>query len=181
MKPLHWPKLNKNTWVMSGLISLMLLVWLAVIVPGIGRLQRTVQSIVDAQTTQFSSTQATANLIFALQHRNQLENNVATLEQVFVDRTNPIVFISRFEELAAEHSITLHLSVQPPAEATPNQPVVSTPVTIEASGTWEHVLAFLNAVYTEPITLTTTHLTIHTPSDYPDVVSVSLDAISYWR
>ena len=77
MKAPQWIKLNKSTWLLVLAVAFIVVIWLVVIFPAISRLRRTVQAIADAQTTQLSSTQATANLITALQRKNELIEQLA--------------------------------------------------------------------------------------------------------
>ncbi|EKD78335.1 MAG: hypothetical protein ACD_41C00365G0004 [uncultured bacterium] len=181
MKLPQWKKLNRNSWFIIVAALLIVAVWISVIVPAIGRLQQTVQTIADAQTTQSSSVQATANLISALQHKSELTEDIATLNHVFVDRSNPIVFVSRFEELAADYDVTLDLDIEQPTVSTATTPVTPARLGIRAFGNWANILDFMNAIYAEPLALTTEQFSITTPSDTADVVHVSIDALTYWH
>lgn len=162
-------------------ITLVVVVWLVVIVPAIGRLQRTVAAITAAQTSQSDSTQATANLIAAMQRRVELEAATASLHQVFVNQANPILFVSRLEELAAQHQVTMNLNVREPDATTSQSKIIPTTVEIQVLGQWSDVLDFTNAMQTEPTALTVEQFSIQTPSNSPDVVSLTIQMISYWR
>ena len=177
MKLPQWKQLNKASWFMIAAGGLIVAVWVVVIVPAIGRLQQTVQAIADAQTTQSSSVQATANLISALQRKNELTKDVATMNEAFVDQSNPIVFVSRFEELADEYDVTLDLDIEQPTSGTAETLVAPASLGIRAFGSWANVLGFVNAIYAEPLALTTEQFMITTPSDLPDVIQVSIDVI----
>lgn len=181
MKLPQWTQLNKASWFMVGAGLLIVVVWVIVILPAMSRLRQTVQAIADAQTTQSSSVQATANLISALQRKNELTENVATINQAFVDQANPILFVSRFEELASANDVTLDLDIEQPTATATSTPVAPARLGIRAFGSWSNVLSFVNAVYSEPLTLTTEQFSITTPSDVPDVVQISITAMSYWH
>lgn len=181
MKLPHWTKLNKNTWLLILAVAFIVAVWLMVIFPALGRLRRTVQTIADAQTTQVSSTQATANLISALQHKNELIEQSATLNKLFVDRTNPIVFVDRLEELADNADVILDLDVKQPTADPSTTPVASASLAIHVSGQWQNVLSFMNGLYAEPLALHTEEFSISTPSTTTDVIQVDITAVTYWH
>ncbi|MBI4407825.1 MAG: hypothetical protein HY565_05010 [Candidatus Kerfeldbacteria bacterium] len=176
-----WKQLNKSSWFMLTTITLVVVVWLVVILPAIDRLKRTVTSISAAQTSQSGSTQATANLITVLQRRSELEAATASLRQVFVNQANPVLFVSRLEELAAQHQVTMDLNVQEPDTSSSQVKIVPTQVEIQVLGQWADVLAFTQAIQTEPTALTIEQFTIQTPSSSPDVISLTIQTISYWR
>lgn len=181
MKLQFWKQLNKASWFILATISLVVVAWLVVIMPAIGRLQRTVETISTTQASQAGSTQATANLIAVLQRQTELAEAIASLRQVFIDQAYPVVFINRLEELAAQHNVTLDLNVEVLAVAANQGAVVPTKVDIQVAGQWQDVLAFTNAIQTEPIALTVEQFTIATPSNSSNVVSLTLHTISYWR
>lgn len=174
-------QLNKNTWLIVIATVFILLVWLVVIVPAIGRLQRTVQTITDVQTTQFTNTRAVANLISALQRKNELIEDSAIIKRLFIDRTNPIVFISRLEELAADYAVTLDLDIKQPTADPVTTPIASAGLGIRVSGQWQSVLGFVNALYAEPLALRTEKFSISTPSDTPDIIQVDITTLAYWH
>lgn len=176
-----WKQLSKSSWFILVTITLVVVVWLVVMLPAIGRLKRTVAAISAAQTSQSGSTQATTNLITVLQRRVALEAATASLHQLFVNQANPVLFVSRLEELAAQHQVTMNLNVQEPASTASQAKIVPTTVEIQVLGQWSDVLDFINALQTEPTALTIEQFTIQTPSNSPDVVSVTMQMISYWR
>lgn len=158
----------------------MVVVWISVILPAVGRLQRTAQAIADTQSTQASSTEATANLISALQQRTQLEDEAQQLDHFFIDRANPVAFVSRLEELGVDHNVTLDINLQEPTAAT-TSPVVETLVTINAAGELPDTLDFMNSLLTDDLFLNVTSATFTTPSDTAGVVNLNLELLSYWK
>ncbi|EKD79007.1 MAG: hypothetical protein ACD_41C00194G0003 [uncultured bacterium] len=181
MKAPQWIKLNKSTWLLVLAVAFIVVIWLVVIFPAISRLRRTVQAIADAQTTQLSSTQATANLITALQRKNELIEHSATLNRLFVDRANPIVTVGRIEELASTAGVTLDLDIDQPTEDPTTTPVATATLGIRVAGEWRNILDFVNALYAEPLVLQTTEVAISTPSDSPDIVQLDLTTFTYWH
>ena len=172
--------IDKRTWFMICAVLAVMIVWISVILPALGRLQSTAQAIAATQTTEASSVEATSNLISVLQRKTLLEDQAKQLDSAFIDQSNPVAFVSRLEELGADHHLTLDIILQEP-DTTTVKPVAETPVTIHAAGTLADTFNFLNAVLTDPVFLKVTSIEYSTPSDTPGIVSLHLETLSYWR
>lgn len=173
-------KPNKTTWFVGIAITAITVVWMIVIFPALQRLQSTAQAIVETQATEASSTEATANLISVLQRRTELADAAKQLDSFFIDRSNPVAFVGRLEELGVDHNVTLDISLQEP-DSNVTGPVAETAVDITAAGTMNDVLDFMNTLLTDPVFLEVTTITITTPSDTPGIITLRLEMTSYWK
>ncbi len=180
MKLPQLKQLSRTTWFIAITLVILAVVWTIVIFPAVGRLQRTAQTILDSQSTQASSTQATANLIAALQQRTTLEDHAKRMETFFVARNNPLAFVSRLEELAADHNVTLDLVLSEP-EAAVAGTLTPTNVTVNVDGELDQTLEFMNALLTDEVFLDVQAVKIVAISDTPGIVTLSLETISYWH
>lgn len=158
----------------------LVVVWIIVIWPAVGRLQSTAQTIIDTQSTQASSIQATANLISALQQRTELEDQAQRLETFFISRNNPITFVSRLEELADDHAVILDLGLNEP-ETAANNAITPATVIVNVDGTLPNVLDFMNDLLTDEVFLDVQSVRIAANSDTPGIVHLTLETTSYWH
>ncbi len=176
----NFKHIGATTWFAIIAIVVLLLVWTVVIIPATHRIQNTAQAIIDTQATEASSTEATANLISVLQNRTELTDQAKQLDSFFIDRSNPVAFVSRLEELAADHHVTLEINLEEPDNKVAG-PIAETVVGVAALGTMEDTLDFMNALLTDPIFLEVTAISITTPSDTPGMIALNLQMVSYWH
>lgn len=172
--------LSRTTWLVAIAVIAIAVVWSIVIFPAVGRLQNTAQAIIDTQATEATSTEATANLISALQRRTELANATKQLDSFFIDRSNPLAFVGRLEELGIDHDVTLEINLQEP-DNNVTGPIAETAVDITAAGTMYNVLDFANALLTDPVFLEVDEMMITTPSDTPGIITLRLQMTSYWQ
>ncbi|MFA6474754.1 MAG: hypothetical protein WCV88_00970 [Patescibacteria group bacterium] len=174
MKLPQLKQIHKSYWYSLGAVLAVAAVWSLVIIPGLNRLQNTTQEILSGQSTQYSSADATAKLIAVLQRRQDLASNRVRLKSIFIDQNNPVVFISRIEELANIHHLTLDTNLEEPDDK------LTSSLDLTVAGQFNDALAFYNDLTHEPTLLTINKVSLDTPTNTPGLISLTLEATSYW-
>ena len=174
-------KLNKHSWYLIIGLTMIMVVWAVVIVPGLGRLKSNTKAFIDTRDTQLTDSDTTANLINVVQHRAKLTENIIELQKLFIPKTNPLVYINRLEELANDAKVTIGINVKPPEDRQANAALSPTIINLTVDGDYQAVLTFLQSILHEPTVIQTQALDITTPSSTPGIISLDLTAITYWQ
>lgn len=112
-----------------------------------------------------------------------IDQTLQQLETVFVSRSNPLAFINRLETLATEQQIALNINLTDGATATKETTTnySSVILTLTITGQLTNVLAYINALTTEPTYINVTTLNITPATAGTDQVTVNLEALTYWK
>lgn len=174
-------KLSKTSWYLLISSTLIALVWGAVIIPGLNRLQANTQELLDTRAAQLTDSDVTSNLISAVQHQTELTENTTALQQLFIPKKNPLAFINRLEELAEDAGVIIEINVQEPESKQANLAIITTSLTITVTGDYPAVLQFVEAMLHEPTIIQVQTVDLSTPSSEAGVVSLDLSALTYWQ
>ena len=126
---------------------------------------------------------AVQNLATALSQEQFIDETIATIDQGFVPRNNPLSAITRLESLALDHNLEATIGLGSITEPDPEKPEASTPVnvTIEFSGGYFDSLEFVQSIQSLDLIIGVKNFAISRAGDGSGNVVCTLIITTYWK
>lgn len=117
-------------------------------------------------------------------HASEIERALTRLRTAYITTNNPIDFISRLEQLAEQHHVTLDFNLDTQATTTTTTSHSTVPITIQLTGDLTDGLAFIHNALQDNVYINITDLRIESDStaNLPTThVHFTIQALTYWR
>lgn len=182
VKPFNLP-LPYRMYLWLGIATLaVLVITFTIILPSLSRLETSTTNILKTLSDNSLSDAAATNIIHAKQDEKKLQTDLIELQRAFIQEQNPLEYLTQLETLAAERSVTLDFDVKETSDSTiPAGQVKPISTTVDVTGSWSNVTAFINDLMTQPIYFITETIELSAQGDQVNNITATLAGNTYWQ
>lgn len=152
-----------------------------ILLPQLSYLETIQTSIITTQHEKLVETAGVANLVLATRRSNELNEAIATLNQSFIAKDDPLSAITHLEDTAANRNlrITIDIAEGNVNNETDSKTIEPRTITMKTIGTHTATLQFINDLTNDPLRVQFNEVVLSANAD--DTVVGLITVTTFWK